>query len=63
MKKYRKIIVTLSLIVFAMVASIVLGATGQMAGWVVQTIMVIAFGHLCFILGWGAGKSNWRYYL
>lgn len=63
MKKYRKIIVTLTLLVFAMVSSTVLGATGQMAGWVVQIIMAIAFGYLCFILGWGVGKKGWRYYL
>lgn len=61
MKKYKKIITTLALIVFAMVAAIVLGATGQMAGWVVQTVVAVAAFHLFFILGWGAAKNGWGY--
>lgn len=63
MKKYKKIIVTLVQLVFVMAAAIVLGATGQVADWVVQITMTVAFGYLCFILGWGAGKNDWRYYV
>ena len=45
------------------VAAIILFCTEQIAGWVAQTAVAIAFGYLCVLFGWGAAKQNWGWHV
>ena len=56
---HQRIIVTLAVLLFAILVSIVLDATGQVAGWVAQIVIALAFGRLCFLAGWAMAKHGW----
>ena len=57
--KYRRLIVTLAMILATIVSSIVLSLTYQVASWVAQIVVALAFGYICFLTGWGAAKNHW----
>lgn len=57
--KYRRLIVTLAMILAAIVSSVVLHLTDQVAGWVAQIVVAVASGYICFLIGWGAAKNHW----
>lgn len=56
--KYRRLIVTLVTLVVTVAAAIVLYCTDQIAGWVAQTAVAIAFGYICWLFGWGAARNG-----
>jgi hypothetical protein len=61
-KATRRVIVTLAVLVAIIIASIALDLTNQVAAWVAQSVIVLVFGRLCFLAGWGVAKNGkgWR---
>lgn len=54
-----RLIITLSVLLAIILASITLSITGQVADWVAQIFIALAFGRICFLAGWGFAKNNW----
>lgn len=55
----RRILVTLAFYLFVILTALILDATGQVAGWVAQIVIALAFGRLCFLAGWAMAKHGW----
>lgn len=58
----RRVLVILAFYLSVILASLILGITGQVAGWVAQTAVALSLFRLVFIFGWGAAKNSlgWR---
>ena len=57
----RRIIVTLAFYLSVILASLILGVTHQIAGWVAQVAIAAALFRLVFLFGWGTAKNGWRW--
>lgn len=55
----QRILVTLAFYLAAILISLILGATHQIAGWVAQVTIALALGRLVFLFGWGVAKNGW----
>lgn len=55
----RRILVVLAYYLAAILVSLVLGATGQIAGWVAQVVIALSLGRLVWLVAWGTAKQNW----
>lgn len=58
-KPTRRVIVTLAVLVSIILCSIILSVTGQVASWVAQVVIALAFGRVCYLAGWGCAKNGW----
>lgn len=61
-KPTRHVIATLTVLLTIIAVSIVLSLTNQVAPWVAQSVIALAFGRICFLAGWGVAKhgKGWR---
>lgn len=61
--RWQRIILTVAKLLCAILATIVLELAGQIAGWVALLVIALAFGRLCFIVGWVFCHGGWRWRL
>lgn len=57
----RRVLVILASYLAVILAALILGVTGQVAGWVAQVAITLSLGRLVFLFGWGAAKNGWRW--
>ena len=55
----RRILVVLAYYLAVILVSLILGATGQIAGWVAQVATALSLGRLVWLVAWGTAKHNW----
>lgn len=55
----RRVLVILAFYLSVILASLILGITGQVAGWVAQTAVALSLFRLVYLIGWGAAKNSW----
>ena len=55
----RRVLVTLAFYLSVILAALILAVTGQVAGWVAQTAVVLSLLRLVSIFSWGAAKNSW----
>ena len=55
----RRVLVTLAFYLSVILISLILSATGQVAGWVTQTAVALSLFRLVYLVGWGTAKNGW----
>ena len=55
----RRILIILAVYLSVILASLILGVTNQIAGWVAQVAIAMSIFRLVFLAGWGAAKNGW----
>lgn len=55
----RRVLMTLAVYLSAILVSLILGVTNQIAGWVAQLSVALSLGRLCVLFGWGTAKNGW----
>lgn len=55
----RRILVVLAYYLAAILVSLILGVTHQIAGWVAQVVIALSLGRLVWLVAWGTAKQNW----
>lgn len=55
----RRVLVILAFYLSVILASLILGITGQVAGWVAQTAVALSLFRLVYLAGWGTAKNSW----
>ena len=58
----RRVLVTLIVYLSVILASLLLGVTHQIAGWVAQTAIALSLGRLIWLYAWGCARNycRWR---
>lgn len=55
----QRILIILAVYLSVILASLILGATHQIAGWVAQVAIALSLFRLVFLAGWGVAKNGW----
>lgn len=55
----RRILMTLAVYLSAILVSLILGVTHQIAGWVARLTVALALIRLGILFGWGTAKNGW----
>lgn len=55
----RRILVVLAYYLAAILVSLILSVTHQIAGWVAQVVIALSLGRLVWLVAWGTAKKNW----
>lgn len=55
----RRILMTLAVYLSAILVSMILGVTHQIAGWVAQLTVALSLIRLGVLFGWGTAKNGW----
>lgn len=59
---FRRVLITLAFYLSVILASMILGITHQIAGWVAQTVIALSLFRLVYLFGWGVARNGkgWR---
>ena len=55
----KRVLVVLAVYLAAILASLILGATGQIASWVAQVVTAVSLGRIVWLVAWGTAKNGW----